>query len=967
MRALALYFAAIAGLPAATVQFDKLVPFATADQVRVECVLRSPANISSLELTGTITDRQSGAELWRGNLGRTNMAGGLPQEFSRAITGLKPKLWSLQSPNLYELKISAALSGDGKPPIAEKSVRIGFRSFESRNGNFVLNGRPVFLRGLAINPPGRTVPPETGESRAFAEAYVQFLKSQNVNIIRLTHDSQVWFDVCDELGMLVYQGQYGSPLGSAELKQNAPLDVKQSISAYETLFETYARHPALVIYILSNELPVSGARGKAFHDFLTTAGAALKQWDPTRLIIGNAGYGEGREGDICDVHRYWGWYYNTFLTFYNLRDPKLFGDPAKNQPITFTECVGNFTGPSGEYNLIVRKQLGAQLNWTGHSPNQREDALAGQSFMVKQAAETFRRLRPINPRLSGLMPFTILFENWSGITAFEQMKPKPAMAQLALSYQPVLLSLEMWTPQVYAGAELHPVAHVINDADDGGALGDAVLRYEVVAAANGKSVSQSQSELKVPSIPYYGTWSTQLVVHLPGDLPTGDYRISGTIWKNGRLISTNSEPLFVAGEDWSAGTPLALEQPVALFDPAGHAAKALKRLNLPMGLATNLDAAISDARVLILGENSLSPNGTSSAATTRNASLRKFIEKGGRILCLRQEGAGFDGRWLPEPVTFFTTSPNAPTYPPRERPFGSHMNINPERADHPVFAGIDRKRLRLWSDYTQWNQTKAGFPAIYPVTSGFKLNNAESLERVAILADYDRGLEGVALCEMFSRGQGSVILCGFELVSRVGLDPAADRLLVNLVRYAASPDGHEPYPYVDSPIEWGNYASERGLITGPHNGLVLNAKWVRPATNPNATPLTQEEGAWNTRPGDQFVAHGRSPFGPYGYSTSSSLRDGDSTSTVGTGFFCARIPSGKTVMRTSLENPATTPAEIKINLSIHGSAASSPSQPLTIPGNSSKDISTPLPPGATNLKIQFTGSKSLVLLRTSFE
>src|SRR5205807_1421547 len=196
---------------------------------------------------------------------------------------------------------------------------------------------------------------------------------------------------------------------------------------------------SIVIYILANELPVSGARGKAFHDFLTSAYATLKQWDPRRLFIANAGYGEGREGDICDVHRYWGWYYNTFLTYYNLRDQNLFGDSVKEQPLTFTECVGSFTGSTGEFNSIVRKQLGAQLSWTGHSASQREDALNYQSFMVKQATESFRRLRPINSRLSGIMPFTILFYNWSGIQSFEQMMAKPAMDQMAISYQPVLL------------------------------------------------------------------------------------------------------------------------------------------------------------------------------------------------------------------------------------------------------------------------------------------------------------------------------------------------------------------------------------------------------------------------------------------------------------------------------------------------------------------------------------------------
>jgi hypothetical protein len=88
--------------------------------------------------------------------------------------------------------------------------------------------------------------------------------------------------------------------------------------------------------------------------------------------------------------------------------------------------------------------------------------------------------------------------------------------------------------------------------------------------------------------------------------------------------------------------------------------------------------------------------------------------------------------------------------------------------------------MALWSDYTGWDEAKPGFPQVYPVTAGFKLQRAESLARTAILADYDRGLEGVALCEMFD-GAGSVILSGFDLVNRAGLDPAADRLLANLV------------------------------------------------------------------------------------------------------------------------------------------------------------------------------------------
>ncbi|HVU99756.1 MAG TPA: glycoside hydrolase family 2 TIM barrel-domain containing protein, partial [Verrucomicrobiae bacterium] len=385
-----------------SIAVKSIFPFATADRVHIDCVLQSGAAGVAV-VDGSIVD-PSGQPLWTGELGAVKFDGSQETVTNWDITGLRPRLWSPSTPVLYRLNVFVKTNNN---LAAQFSTRLGFRSFSTRDGQLALNGRPVFLRGLAINPPGRTIPAATGESRTFAEAYVRFLKAHHVNIIRLTQDSQVWFDVCDELGMMIYQGVYGAPPG-ADSKRAPPADVEKSIAAYKDLFDTYARHPSIVIYVLANELPASGSRGKAFHEFLEKAHAALQSWDSTRLYIANAGYGEGREGDICDVHRYWGWYYNTFLTYCNLRDGALFGDPGKNQPITFSECVGNFTAPSGAYNLIVRKQLGAQLNWTGHADNQSAAALAYQSFMVKQAAESFRRLRPINPRLAGLMPFTIL-------------------------------------------------------------------------------------------------------------------------------------------------------------------------------------------------------------------------------------------------------------------------------------------------------------------------------------------------------------------------------------------------------------------------------------------------------------------------------------------------------------------------------------------------------------------------------
>jgi hypothetical protein len=931
-------------------KIERVISKAGADYVRIECAISAPEDSGEVELTGSITHTQSKHVLWKGSLGHTKAGTGAAATLSQTISRLKPELWSPNQPTLYNLTVTLVKEGRR---VSEQTVRFGFRSFETKHGQFYLNGRPIFLRGLAINPPGRTVPEETGESRKFVEDYVRFLKSKNVNTIRMTHDSQVWFDVCDELGMMVYQGQYGSPLAATPRKQAVPTDLNASVAEYKKLFETYVRHPSILIYILANELPTAGARGKAFHDYLTKVCAELKPWDPTRLIIGNAGYGEGREGDICDVHRYWGWYYNTFLTYYNLRDRKLFGDPAREQPVTFTECVGNFTGPLGEYNIIVRKQLGAQLNWTGHSANQREDALDYQAFMTQQAAETFRRLRPLNPRLSGLMPFTILFYNWSGITNFSQMKAKSAMDGLAAAYQPVLLSWELWTPQVYAGSVIRPVAHIINDSEDGKALMNATLQCQL-RTREGKMVLRLQP-VKLPTVPYYKSWSSRLQLDIPEEMATGDYTLSGLVMAGGRVISRNDCKVFIGSRRWSLEPRGSPEQEIHLYDPSGQTAEALRKLQLPFHRVSNLRNGFPTSGMLVLGEDALSGR-----ASPAFAKLKGFVGVGGRILCLKQDPAKFDSSWLPEPITFFTASANATTYPPASRPFNGNMNINPERPDHPVFDWLDRHRLALWSDYTNWEQTRPGFPKVYPVTAGFKLTQAESLERTAILADYDRGLEGVGLCEMFD-GRGSVIVSGFDLVKRAGVDPVADRFLLNLVRYAASTKNHEPHALIDQPIEWGNYASERGVVAGSLNGLVVNATWVRPLTNPSAQPLTQAEGAWNTRPGDQFVPHGRSPLGPFSYSTGSTLRDLQPEAESGTGFFCARIPAGRTRMTTLVQNPSEQPGELSVSVN------DGPAIKAEIPAGKTITVTAPLREQTMEVKVKYTGAKKLVLLRTAFE
>jgi len=240
--------------------------------------------------------------------------------------------------------------------------------------------------------------------------------------------------------------------------------------------------------------------------------------------------------------------------------------------------------------------------------------------------------------------------------------------------------------------------------------------------------------------------------------------------------------------------------------------------------------------------------------------------------------------------------------------------------------------------------------------------NPAHLGKQPFLADYDRGLEGVALCEMFD-GKGSVILSAFDLVNRAGLDPVADRLLENLVAYAGSRSPHEIHPRIEKPILWGNYPTEQGVVPGSLNGLLVNAEWIPSPANPGAKPMSPNTGAWNTLPGEQFEPRGRNPFGSYGYSTASGLRDGNPNEKTGEGFFWARIPAGKQFVVTTVRNPTKLPSHLKVSVSRDGAARATE----IIPAGNTVVVRTPLQALDGTVCIRYAGEKTLVLLETDFQ
>jgi len=114
----------------------------------------------------------------------------------------EPKLWSVDSPQLYSLDLSL---WEGSQLVDRVDQTFGLRQAEFREGQgFFLNGQRLLLRGCnrheSIPGLGSALTP------ALHRMDAELMKSLGFNLVRLSHypQSRAFMDACDEMGLLVY-------------------------------------------------------------------------------------------------------------------------------------------------------------------------------------------------------------------------------------------------------------------------------------------------------------------------------------------------------------------------------------------------------------------------------------------------------------------------------------------------------------------------------------------------------------------------------------------------------------------------------------------------------------------------------------------------------------------------------------------------------------------------------------------
>ncbi len=186
------------------------------------------------------------------------------------------KRWSAEEPNLYTLTVEVS---DGRRITEAAAQSVGFRSVEIRDGQLLLNGQPVYIKGVnrhEMNPVGGYL-----LSRDDMLRDIRIMKDLNINAVRTCHypDDPLWYELCDRYGLYVVDEanleSHGMGYGKESLAHRQDYAAAH-LARNRRMVLRDKNHPCVIIWSMGNEAGF-GENFKAVYDW-------IKSYDSSRPV-----------------------------------------------------------------------------------------------------------------------------------------------------------------------------------------------------------------------------------------------------------------------------------------------------------------------------------------------------------------------------------------------------------------------------------------------------------------------------------------------------------------------------------------------------------------------------------------------------------------------------------------------------------------------------------------------------------
>jgi beta-galactosidase/beta-glucuronidase len=332
-----------------------------------------------------------------------------------AITIPYAKLWSPESPHLYDLQIRLY---DGDKLLDEVGSYVGLRGIELRDGKFLLNGTPTYLK-LVLDQGYWRESHLTAPSEEAFQTDIGWTKMLGFNGARKHQkiEDPRWLYWCDRLGLLVWEEMPNA-------REWSPRSEEALSAEWQVAVMRDYNHPSIVAWVPVNEsmgFPGLGQQHPGQYAFIERMVRVTRQLDSTRPVIDNDGWEHTDITDICAIHDYTSnasrlrERYRETLESGKLPgtvwigDKPLFarGSRYRGQPIVLSE-VGGFLAPASvpleERDVLY--QFYGSLESTGQLLEEYSNLMQGIASLTFLAGFCYTQLTDIEHETNGLLTYS---------------------------------------------------------------------------------------------------------------------------------------------------------------------------------------------------------------------------------------------------------------------------------------------------------------------------------------------------------------------------------------------------------------------------------------------------------------------------------------------------------------------------------------------------------------------------------
>ncbi len=302
------------------------------------------------------------------------------------IHSAKLQLWSPESPKRYRVDISLDTS--------TISDSIGFRTIETRDKQILLNGQPIFLKGISIhnekpNGGGRA---NTAED---ARTLLGWAKQLGCNFVRLAHypHHEEMVREAEKMGILVWSE---IPVYWT-IAWNNPKTYENAQNQLRDMIARDHNRANIIIWSIANETPHSPERDQ----FLGNLAQYARTLDNTRLIsmamevTGASNYvnrlndNMNQYVDVVSFNQYIGWYRDVNDA------PKMRWEIPYNKPVIVSEFGGGAKyGYHGAKNQRWTEEFQENLYRENCAMLDKIEGLAGTTPWILKDFRSPRRVLP---------------------------------------------------------------------------------------------------------------------------------------------------------------------------------------------------------------------------------------------------------------------------------------------------------------------------------------------------------------------------------------------------------------------------------------------------------------------------------------------------------------------------------------------------------------------------------------------